>query len=388
MGGGQLVSGINGIHGEVFRVEADGTVRGTAFTDMLGNPVFGAGGDVSAVFAGPGLAGGGDSGELQLEVDFGALDARYAMLDQENHFGATQHMPQLFATQASVEELTVQSGTEGAFVINAFSLATSGPGRAVHAIMSSPDGIAITGHAAAPGPGGAVGILGSTDAEDGAGIEAFAQATTGNAAGLRARTSAPNGVGVLAAVDASGPGNADALFASLGTDDGNAGAFVAHSTTGNPFGINVETHSPNATTALLHSVGDGALLLGRSSQGDVFRVDADGTVHASQYLTASSRRWKENVHELEGALDAVSRLRGVSFDWKRDGRSDIGLIAEEVAEVVPEVVGLDEQGATGVDYARLTAILVQAVKEQQGVIDELREELASLAEVVHGTATR
>ena len=99
----------------------------------------------------------------------------------------------------------------------------------------------------------------------------------------------------------------------------------------------------------------------------------------------SSRRWKDNVQPLGGALDQAMQLRGVRFDWTADAphnpsrRSDIGLIAEEVAQVVPEVVSLDEQGAPrAVDYGRLTALLVEALKAQQSQIQQLRREVLSL----------
>ena len=93
--------------------------------------------------------------------------------------------------------------------------------------------------------------------------------------------------------------------------------------------------------------------------------------------TGSSRRWKTNIQTIQGALEKVARLRGVSFDWKKDDRHDLGLVAEEVAEVVPEVVGYEENGrdAVSLDYGRLTALLIEAVKEQQAQIGELRAKL-------------
>ena len=74
-----------------------------------------------------------------------------------------------------------------------------------------------------------------------------------------------------------------------------------------------------------------------------------------------------NIQAITGALGIVDRLRGVSFDWKPDGKHDIGLIAEDVAEVLPEAVAYDENGknAKAVDYSHLVAVLIEAVKEQQ-----------------------
>ncbi len=77
----------------------------------------------------------------------------------------------------------------------------------------------------------------------------------------------------------------------------------------------------------------------------------------------------------------VQRLRGVYYDWKANGQHDIGLIAEEVGEVIPEVVTYEENGkdASSVDYPRLVALLIEAVKEQQKEIAELKTTVKSLA---------
>ena len=93
---------------------------------------------------------------------------------------------------------------------------------------------------------------------------------------------------------------------------------------------------------------------------------------ADAWTVYSSRRWKTNIQTIEGALDIVKQLRGVSFNWKANGQHDIGLVAEEVGQVVPEVVAYEENGidAKSVDYNRLVAILIQAVKEQQAQIDK------------------
>ena len=89
------------------------------------------------------------------------------------------------------------------------------------------------------------------------------------------------------------------------------------------------------------------------------------SMHA--WATCTSTEGQTNIQAISGALGIVDRLRGVSFDWKSDGKHDIGLIAEEVAEVLPEAIAYDESGkdAKAVDYSRLVALLIEAVKEQQ-----------------------
>ncbi len=106
-----------------------------------------------------------------------------------------------------------------------------------------------------------------------------------------------------------------------------------------------------------------------------------GNALADAHTTPSSRRWKENIAPIEGALDKVQRLRGVSYNWKATGEHNIGVIAEEVGKVIPEVVTYEENGidAKAVDYSRLVAVLIEAIKEQQNEIDELKAVVRSLA---------
>jgi len=103
-----------------------------------------------------------------------------------------------------------------------------------------------------------------------------------------------------------------------------------------------------------------------------------GVAIADGWTTYSSRRWKENIVPLEGALDKVLRLQGVAFDWKASGKHDVGVVAEEVAAVIPEAVAFDsnQKEARSVDYGRLTALLIEAVKEQQKEIDSLKRQIS------------
>src|SRR5438552_9876838 len=89
---------------------------------------------------------------------------------------------------------------------------------------------------------------------------------------------------------------------------------------------------------------------------------------------ASSLKWKTNVRSFRSGLDIIQRLRPISFNWKEDGRPDIGLGAEEVAKVAPSLTFTDDKGeVTGVKYERLSMLLINAIKEQQAQIKEQRE---------------
>jgi Chaperone of endosialidase len=103
-------------------------------------------------------------------------------------------------------------------------------------------------------------------------------------------------------------------------------------------------------------------------------LTVNGNVLADSFVRRSSQRWKTNIQTLEGALEKVQALRGVSYDWKDNGKHDIGLVAEEVGQVVPEamVYAANGQDATSVDYALLVPVLIEAIKEQQAMIEELQ----------------
>lgn len=103
------------------------------------------------------------------------------------------------------------------------------------------------------------------------------------------------------------------------------------------------------------------------------------TIAAEGNGQPSSRRWKTEIRPLDG-LSLVEQLRGVRYQWKETGRPDVGLIAEEVGAVVPEVVTYAPNGidAESVNYAKLVALLVEAVKAQQAQIEADRARLVNL----------
>src|SRR5690606_8948103 len=106
---------------------------------------------------------------------------------------------------------------------------------------------------------------------------------------------------------------------------------------------------------------------------------------SSQISTCSSSiRYKENIQPFSMGLDLLNRLRPVTFDWKADGMHDLGLVAEEVAEVEPLLATYNTEGVIeGVKYDRVGVVLINAVREQQAMIDEQRRTIAAQqAEIV------
>ncbi len=124
-----------------------------------------------------------------------------------------------------------------------------------------------------------------------------------------------------------------------------------------------------------HSTGKGIV-------GDGQAYDFDAVGAGVNYGSTSSKRWKKNIIEIENPLVKINQLRGVYFDWdeKHGGGHDVGCIAEEVGKVLPEIVVYEENGidADGMDYSKLTPLLIEAVKEQQKLINEMRIEIEKL----------
>jgi hypothetical protein len=111
---------------------------------------------------------------------------------------------------------------------------------------------------------------------------------------------------------------------------------------------------------------------------NVGKLHVDNDIIAFSTTTSSDVRLKQNIEPISDALSIVDRLKGVHFEWKKDGKKSLGFIAQEVEEVLPELVTESEdlndgEVYKGVNYSVMVAVLVEAVKEQQKQIDELKK---------------
>lgn len=114
--------------------------------------------------------------------------------------------------------------------------------------------------------------------------------------------------------------------------------------------------------------------IGTTSPG--YKLDVSGTIRATGDVIAySDARVKENVETLDGALDKVMKMRGVSYNKIGEQEKKVGVIAQEILEVLPEVVSQDDTGTYSVAYGNIVSVLIEAIKEQQKQIDELKSKL-------------
>ena len=143
--------------------------------------------------------------------------------------------------------------------------------------------------------------------------------------------------------------------------------------------VGINTTTPGST---LHVIGDvliqtGALGVGVNPNATDGRIDASNDIVA---FSTSDRRLKENITPIANALEKVRSLTGVEFDWKEETKSvhgyeghDTGIIAQEVQAVMPTAVRTNDSGYLSVRYEKMIALLVEAMKEQQAQIEELKK---------------
>ena len=96
---------------------------------------------------------------------------------------------------------------------------------------------------------------------------------------------------------------------------------------------------------------------------------------------------KDNIRPIESALFKVKQIRGVTFDWneksselQQEKGHDVGLIAQEVETVLPEVIQIREDGIKAIAYEKVVPLLVEAIKEQQTLIEDLSNRIKTLEE--------
>ena len=132
------------------------------------------------------------------------------------------------------------------------------------------------------------------------------------------------------------------------------------------------TLSPGSSRApIFYDSNNTSYYLDPSSTGDSIRVAGDVVAYYS-----SDKRLKDNIKPIENALDKVNAISGVTFEWndkshKTTGKKDVGVVAQQVEEVFPEIVETRTNGYKAVDYQKLTAVLIESVKELTAKVEAL-----------------
>jgi hypothetical protein len=262
----------------------------------------------------------------------------------------------------------------------AFEVTNAGTGDAIQAHDSDSLHSAVAGlHSA-----GGTGTYGSS--VSGSGI----RGVSGSGNGVSGESSTGSGVYGTSTGQSGVKGEvSNSSIAVYGINHGNGDGVDGISASG--YGIYATSNSATAVYAQ-GILGPGIHAVTSSGYSGIFEggsgLEVLGNLtYTGTLIGSSDARFKEDIEPLRHALDAVLRLQGVTFEWRRDefpelhfpeGRS-IGFIAQEVADVFPSLVSTGAGGYEGVDYAALTPVLVEAIKAQQREIEELKEEVERLA---------
>jgi excisionase family DNA binding protein len=180
------------------------------------------------------------------------------------------------------------------------------------------------------------------------------------------------------AVASFGISSAQVTAGNLGVQGTSGGIFT---------GTNI-TYFPTSGSSYINNGGN----FGISDTTPDFKLDVVGTIcqdtdgnGTCDGAVTSDERLKYEVITLDHALDIVDQLRGVRFKWRQDiypsnhfgTGPQIGFIAQELEELLPELIITDLNGYKGIDYQKVTAVLANAIGEQQDQIDELNEHFDS-----------
>ena len=154
--------------------------------------------------------------------------------------------------------------------------------------------------------------------------------------------------------------------------------------------ITTNTTDPNQTNIRMTT----NLMIGAdSAPATELHVTGDGvfTGNITAYYS-SDISLKDNIRPIESAIFKVQQIRGVTFDWNEKSNKlqqekghDVGLIAQEVEKVLPEVVQIREDGIKAISYEKVVPLLVEAIKEQQVTIENLTKRIELLE---NGTSKR
>lgn len=131
----------------------------------------------------------------------------------------------------------------------------------------------------------------------------------------------------------------------------------------------------------------GRVGIGTDDPDEDLHVEGD-ICYTGDIGACSDERYKTNIREITGALEALMQLRGVNYDWRIEEfpnknfseKQQLGVIAQEVEQFFPEIVITNDSGYKSVDYGKLSAVLIQAVREQQEIILSQKDELSVLQE--------
>jgi spore maturation protein SpmB len=194
-----------------------------------------------------------------------------------------------------------------------------------------------------------------------------------------------------AATLATYTGSVDTRFTTLATTTGSINTSVSNLNTfsGSALtrltALEVETSNLETFTASMSTTSNvrfGSLGIGMAASGTSGRIDASNDIVA---FSTSDIRLKENITPIANAIEKIRKISGNTYDWKAELKdvhgyegNDVGVIAQEVEAVLPQLVQDRDNGYKAVKYDKIVALLIEGIKEQQQHIDNLTIQVEEL----------
>jgi hypothetical protein len=173
------------------------------------------------------------------------------------------------------------------------------------------------------------------------------------------------------------------FYVSDGTQNNSITVGSLHVMSLNGGNVGIGDTSPDAKLDV--DAVSGNLLILAQSGTERMRVDASGNAWITGKFNSngieelSDARYKKNIEKLNGALENVLKIQGVTYNWRQDefpersfgSQTEIGFIAQELEKIYPELVNTNEDGYKSVQYSHMVPVLLEAIKEQQHLINML-----------------
>jgi hypothetical protein len=179
-------------------------------------------------------------------------------------------------------------------------------------------------------------------------------------------------------------GSVDTRFTTLATTTGSINTSLTNLNT-TTASLNTSVSNINTFTASMSTTSNvrfGSLGIGMAASGTSGRIDASGDIVA---YSTSDKNFKENITPIPNAIDKIRKISGNTYDWKVELKdihgfegNDVGVIAQEIEEVLPQLVTTRETGYKAVKYDKIVALLIEGIKEQQQHIDNLTIQVEEL----------
>ena len=164
---------------------------------------------------------------------------------------------------------------------------------------------------------------------------------------------------------------------SVGAPSGYFNSLYVNGTaiTGGGASITNDTTTNTSYYPAMYSVNTGSPSTVYTSSTQLYFNPSTGTLNATIYNSLSDKKKKKNIKKIKNAVETVNQLNGVEFQWKESGAKSYGIIAQELEEIIPDLVSTDNNGNKSVNYNGLFGFLINAIKEQQKQIDDLKRKI-------------